>query len=78
MGRMIISGSIREGDFLPKELELSAKFGISRPAVREALKVLAAKGLVTSRRRAGTRVMPRRESESPRSRCAGLACAVGG
>ncbi len=61
MGRMIISGSIREGDFLPKELELSAKFGISRPAVREALKVLAAKGLVTSRRRAGTRVMPRRE-----------------
>ena len=61
MGLMIVSGRIREGDFLPKELELSAQYGISRPAVREALKVLAAKGLVMSRRRAGTSVMPRRD-----------------
>ena len=34
-------------------------YGVSRQGVREALKVLAAKGLVASQRRAGTIVMPR-------------------
>jgi GntR family transcriptional regulator, galactonate operon transcriptional repressor len=59
IGRQIVSGAIAEGDFLPKESELSERFSVSRQAIREALKVLAAKGLVTSRRRAGTYVMPR-------------------
>ena len=54
-----MSGGIREGEALPREAELSRKFAVSRQAVREALKVLAAKGLVTSRRRAGTHVVPR-------------------
>ncbi len=40
---------------------MSDQFSVSRQAIREALKVLAAKGLVTSRRRAGTSVTPRRE-----------------
>lgn len=44
---------------MPREAELSAQFSVSRQAVREALKVLAAKGLVKSRRRTGTLVMPR-------------------
>ena len=44
---------------MPREAELSEQFSISRQAVREALKVLAAKGLVSSRRRAGTYVTPR-------------------
>ena len=44
---------------MPREAELAAQFGVSRQAIREALKVLAAKGLVTSRRRTGTTVMPR-------------------
>lgn len=59
IGRRIVSGGIREGEALPREAELSRQFAVSRQAVREALKVLAAKGLVTSRRRAGTHVVPR-------------------
>ena len=59
IGRQIVSGAIAEGDFLPRESELSEQFSVSRQAIREALKVLAAKGLVNSRRRAGTHVMPR-------------------
>jgi DNA-binding FadR family transcriptional regulator len=59
IGRKIVSGTIAEGHSLPREAELAAQFGVSRQAVREALKVLAAKGLVTSRRRTGTTVMPR-------------------
>jgi GntR family galactonate operon transcriptional repressor len=59
IGRRIVSGGIREGETLPREAELSRQFSVSRQAVREALKVLAAKGLVSSRRRAGTHVVPR-------------------
>jgi len=59
IGRRIVSGAIAEGEALPREAELSRQFAVSRQAVREALKVLAAKGLVTSRRRAGTHVMAR-------------------
>jgi DNA-binding FadR family transcriptional regulator len=54
-----VSGEIAEGAFLPREAELAAQFAVSRQAVREALKVLAAKGLVESRRRTGTRILPR-------------------
>ena len=46
-------------NFCRAKSELAEQFGVSRQAVREALKVLAAKGLVTSRRRAGTFVVPR-------------------
>ncbi len=60
IGRRIVSGTIPEGALLPREAELVTEFGISRQAVREALKVLAAKGLVVSRRRTGTRVQVRR------------------
>jgi DNA-binding FadR family transcriptional regulator len=59
IGRQIVSGAIAEGEFLPREAELSERFDVSRQAVREGLKVLAAKGLVGSRRRAGTYVLPR-------------------
>jgi len=44
---------------LPSELELAESFGVSRSVVREALRMLAAKGLVESRQKAGTRVRPR-------------------
>lgn len=56
-----MSGEIGEGGLLPRETDLAAEFGISRQAVREALKILAAKGLVTSRRRAGTHITPRND-----------------
>jgi GntR family transcriptional regulator, galactonate operon transcriptional repressor len=60
IGRQIVAGSIQEGDTLRREAELGAQYGVSRQAVREALKVLAAKGLVQTRRRAGSVVPPRR------------------
>jgi len=59
IGRQIVSGEIAPGAYLPRESELSEQFSVSRQAVREGLKVLAAKGLVSSRRRAGTSVTPR-------------------
>jgi DNA-binding FadR family transcriptional regulator len=59
IGRQIVSGDRTEGELLPHETKLAEQFDVSRQAVREGLKVLAAKGLVTSRRRAGTHVAPR-------------------
>jgi len=59
VGRRIVAGALPEGTLLPPEADLATEFKVSRQAVREALKVLAAKGLVASRRRTGTRVLPR-------------------
>ena len=42
----IIDGDLECGDKLPSELELADQFGVSRTAVREAIKALRAKGLV--------------------------------
>ncbi len=41
---------------MPKESELTEEYGVSRTSVREAMKVLAAKGLVEIRQKIGTRV----------------------
>jgi GntR family transcriptional regulator, transcriptional repressor for pyruvate dehydrogenase complex len=42
----ITSGELKEGDQLPAERELAHQFGVSRTAVREAVKTLREKGLV--------------------------------
>ena len=39
-------GTLKEGDQLPAERELALQFGVSRTAVREAIKALHEKGLV--------------------------------
>jgi DNA-binding FadR family transcriptional regulator len=59
LGGRIGSGVYPAGSLLPNEEELAGEFGVSRTALREAVKVLAAKGLVQSRPRVGTRVRPR-------------------
>lgn len=46
----ILDGALRTNDRLPNEEDLAAQFGVSRPTVREALKRLAARHLVRSRR----------------------------
>lgn len=56
LGRRILAGHYAQGSALPTELQLCAEFGVSRTAMREATKMLAAKGLVVSRKRAGTLV----------------------
>lgn len=52
----ILSGHYPQGTWLPTEAELGAEFGVSRTALREATRTLAAKGLIVTRQRAGTRV----------------------
>ena len=54
LGRDIIAGKLRPGDFLPIETDLARKFGVSRPSLREGLRALTAKGLVETRTRRGT------------------------
>lgn len=44
----LVSRSLRPGDKLPPERELAAMLGASRPAVREALRVLQAQGIIKS------------------------------
>src|SRR3954469_10037212 len=56
LGRRILAGQYTQHAALPTELQLCAEFGVSRTAMREATKMLAAKGLVVSRKRAGTLV----------------------
>jgi DNA-binding FadR family transcriptional regulator len=59
IGIEIVSGKRSPGDMLDGEIEASEALGISRTAYREAIRILAAKGLIESRPKAGTRVTPR-------------------
>lgn len=59
LGIAILSGRHAPGDLLPTEVEASERLGVSRTAYREAIRILAAKGLVDSRPKAGTRVTER-------------------
>ena len=59
MGIEIVSGKRAPGSMLGGEIEASVKLGVSRTVYREAMRMLAAKGLIESRPKAGTRVTPR-------------------
>lgn len=58
LGKAIIGGYYNGDTGLPTEAQLCDEYGISRTAVREAVKMLAAKGLISSRPRQGIRVEP--------------------
>jgi len=49
----ILSGEWAEGDLMPAEPELAAQFGVSRSVIRDAARMLVAKGLVEIRRGKG-------------------------
>lgn len=53
----ILNGELRSGDRLPTERVLAEQFQASRTAVREAMKILAQKGLVEMRPGRGTIVI---------------------
>src|SRR5579864_8894699 len=50
----ILKGSLKPGDQLPAERDLAQRFGVSRTAVREAVKTLREKGLVEAYSGKGT------------------------
>ncbi|WP_027721942.1 FadR/GntR family transcriptional regulator [Maridesulfovibrio zosterae] len=57
IAELIESGEFKQGDKLPPERTLAEKFQVSRSSVREAIKCLAQKNLVESRRGDGTYIL---------------------
>jgi DNA-binding FadR family transcriptional regulator len=56
IGQRIVSGQVKPGEVLPREETLAESLKVSRTALREAMKVLSAKGLIESRAGVGARV----------------------
>lgn len=48
--RRIITGELDDGDELPREADLLQEFGVSRPSLREAIRILETEGLIRIRR----------------------------
>jgi DNA-binding FadR family transcriptional regulator len=61
LGIRIVSGVLAPGEILEGEIAASGQFNVSRTAYREAIRILAAKGLVHSRPKIGTQVSKRSE-----------------
>jgi DNA-binding FadR family transcriptional regulator len=60
LGVRIVSGQLQPGEVLPREETLAEQMAVSRTALREAMRVLSAKGLVEARPKVGTRVRDER------------------
>ena len=60
LGSRIVRGDLKPGVTLPNEADLGRELGASRSVVREAVKSLAAKGLLEPRARIGTRILESR------------------
>ncbi|AMM23459.1 FadR/GntR family transcriptional regulator [Variovorax sp. PAMC 28711] len=58
LGEAIVSGRYGEGAIIPPEPILGEELGVSRTVVREAIKALAAKGLIVTGPKVGSRVLP--------------------
>ena len=59
LGIAIVAGTYPEDAILPSDVDLLQDLRVSRTVLREALKTLAAKGLIEARARVGTKVLPR-------------------
>ena len=59
LGVAIVSGRIKPGETLDNEIDSSEQMSVSRTAYREAVRILAAKGLVASLPKRGTQVRPK-------------------
>ncbi len=58
LGTRIVAGDLSADQPFPNEADLEQQFGVSRSVIREAVKTLAAKGLLESRTRTGIRALP--------------------
>ena len=56
LGQRIIRGELKSGEVLPPEAMMAEEMDVSRTSLREAMKVLSAKGLVEAKPKVGTRV----------------------
>jgi DNA-binding FadR family transcriptional regulator len=61
LGVAIVTGKHLPGSVLQGEVELAERLGVSRSVIREALRMLSAKGLVASKQKTGTRVRERND-----------------
>lgn len=61
LGRRIVAGVYQSGDLVEDEISIARRFDVSRTVIREAIKILVAKGLINIRRGIGSRVTPRNE-----------------
>lgn len=75
---LIVSGELSEGDSLGREPELVERFGVSRPSLREALRILEAEGLITVLRGAGGGVVVHEPDQRLMARTAALILAARG
>src|SRR2546423_3926726 len=50
LGARIVDGKLADGDVLPKQDDLLAEFQVSRPSIREAMRILETEGLISVRR----------------------------
>ncbi|QYK03037.1 FadR/GntR family transcriptional regulator [Shewanella psychrotolerans] len=60
LGSRIVSGYYAPGEYIPNEITICEELEVSRTSLREAFKVLTAKGLIESRPKLGTRIRERR------------------
>ncbi|WP_227711120.1 FadR/GntR family transcriptional regulator [Novosphingobium ovatum] len=60
IGTRILQKQLLPGQSLGGEVDASERMGVSRTAYREAIRILIAKGMVESKPKAGTHVLPRR------------------
>jgi DNA-binding FadR family transcriptional regulator len=65
----IVRGDVKEGESLPSEAELMEQFQVSRPTIREAVRILESESLIQIRRgsRGGAKVQIPNESAAGRS-----------
>ena len=56
IGQDVVTGRLKPGETLPNEADLCEQLGVSRSVLREAVRVLASKGLLETKARLGTRV----------------------
>lgn len=57
LGEAIVSGRYPSGGAIPPETVLCEEFGVSRTVIREAIKSLVAKGMISTGPKVGTRVL---------------------
>jgi GntR family transcriptional repressor for pyruvate dehydrogenase complex len=76
--KMIVDGQLKDGDFLPYEADLMAHFHVSRPTLREAVRVLESERLVEVRRGSRTGAKVRVPGPEVVARPASLLLAISG